>query len=30
MFLKRITLLRDNIHTFDEYPLSIPSIKSLD
>lgn len=30
MFLKRITLLRDEVPTFAEYPFSIPSIKSLE
>jgi predicted ATPase len=29
MFLKRITLLRENITSFDRYPFSIPVIKSL-
>jgi predicted ATPase len=29
MFLKRITLLREKVPTFDRYPFSIPSIKSL-
>lgn len=30
MFLKRITLLREEISSFNQYPFSIPSIKSLD
>lgn len=30
MFLKKITLLRDDIHSFSQYPFSIPSIKSFD
>ena len=30
MFLKRITLLHDEIQTYSEYPFSIPSIKSLE
>jgi predicted ATPase len=30
MFLKRITLLRDKVEAFQQYPFSIPSIKSLD
>ena len=30
MFLKRITLLRDDISSFYQYPFSIPSIKALD
>ena len=29
MFLKKITLLQDDIPSFDSYPFSIPSIKSL-
>jgi predicted ATPase len=30
MFLKRVTLLREEIPIFDRYPFSIPSIKSFD
>ncbi|QDP42173.1 AAA family ATPase [Radiobacillus deserti] len=30
MFLKRITLLREEIPSMDDYPFSIPSIKSLE
>jgi len=30
MFLKRIELLRENIPSFDQYPFSIPSIRSLE
>ena len=30
MFLKRITLLRDKIQTFNDYPFAIPSIKGLE
>ncbi|SFC98257.1 AAA family ATPase, partial [Bacillus sp. UNCCL81] len=30
MFLKKITLLRDDINSFSQYPFSIPSIKSFD
>lgn len=30
MFLKKVTLLRDSISSFREYPLSIPSIHSMD
>ncbi|MFB7138564.1 AAA family ATPase [Gottfriedia sp. NPDC056225] len=30
MFLKKITLLRDEITSFSQYPFSIPSIKSFD
>ncbi|MBU9711554.1 AAA family ATPase [Evansella tamaricis] len=30
MYLKRITLLRENIPSFEKYPFSIPSIKELD
>lgn len=29
MFLKRVTLLRDHISSFDKYPFSIPAIKNL-
>ncbi|QED47958.1 AAA family ATPase [Cytobacillus dafuensis] len=30
MFLKRITLLQNNIPSYSQYPFSIPSIKSMD
>jgi predicted ATPase len=30
MFLKRVTLLRDRIPSFDRYPFSIPSIQTLE
>lgn len=30
MFLKKVTLLRENIACFNHYPFSIPAIKSLD
>jgi len=30
MYLKKISLLRENIKSFDHYPFSIPAIKSLD
>ena len=30
LFLKKVTLLRETISSFQEYPLSIPSIKSMD
>jgi predicted ATPase len=30
MYLKSVTLLRDNIKSFNQYPFSIPAIKSLD
>lgn len=30
LFLKKITLLRESVQTFDQYPFSIPSIKTLD
>lgn len=30
MFLKKVTLLKEKIQTFNLYPFSIPAIKSLD
>lgn len=30
MFLKRVTLLRENIESFHQYPFSVPAIKSMD
>ncbi len=30
MFLKTVSLLRENIRSFNEYPFSIPAIKSMD